>query len=85
MSTISEMIAQFEQGSGLTVSAIGTATSVLGFGLVFCLAAWSASSQIGAAGNNQINARAFWFRIVMSMVIATACAGVFAVGSPVAG
>ena len=81
--SLAEMIAAFEQGSGLSVQAIGIAMSVVGIGTVMAMTVWALVQQLPALGSNEINAGAFWIRALVATLVMVGCATVFALGSPV--
>jgi hypothetical protein len=81
--SLAEMIAAFEQGSGLSVQAIGIAMSVIGVGTVMALAVWALVQQLPALGHGDLNPTQFWFRALVATLVMVGCATVFALGSPV--
>jgi len=80
---LTEVVAAFEQGSGLTVSAIGIAMSAIGGLTVMALCAWAIGQQLPAFGTGKISPGVFWFRALVGTIILVVCGSIFAVSSPV--
>lgn len=82
--SIAEIVAAFEQGSGLTVTNFGVALSVFGICGAAGAALWALFTYVPALGKGEIKPEEFWIRTLVTVLVMVFCASIFAVGSPIA-